>query len=92
MRRIVLNGRFMRTKEKAHRHIKRRLRLPAYYGNNLDALSDCLSELPETRITLRHAGALRAGLGAEYAAKLLSVLVAATGENPRLHLCVRERL
>ncbi len=91
MRHVHLNGLRMKNREKAYRHIKRRLHLPDYCGDNLDALSDCLSELPAAEITLHCAAAMRAGLGADYAQKLLSVLVAATGENPRLHVCVRER-
>ncbi|MDO4572124.1 MAG: barstar family protein [Clostridia bacterium] len=80
----------MGTRERAHRHLKRRLRLPDYYGNNLDALADCLGELGAARITLRHAAHMRRGLGEAYAARLLSVLAAATGENPRLELIVRD--
>lgn len=92
MRRVRLNGLYMRTRDKAHRHIRRRLRLPEYYGGNLDALSDCLGELGDTQITLTHARAMRRGLGDAYAARLLSVLAAATGENPRVKLSVREGL
>ena len=91
MRKRRLNGLFMTTKERAHRHIKRRLRLPDYYGCNLEALCDCLTEIGEpTEITLRHAAYMRRRLG-EYGVRLLSALLACTNENPRLQVCVRER-
>lgn len=87
-----LNGLLMTTKERAHRHIKRRLRLPDYYGCNLDALCDCLGEIGEpVEITLRHAAHMRRRLG-EYGVRLISTLIACSGENPRLRICVRERL
>lgn len=40
---IVLDGREMRTREKFHADVKEALGLPSYYGNNLDALYDCLT-------------------------------------------------
>ena len=91
MQRRRLNGWCMSTREKAHAHLKKRLRLPDYYGNNLDALCDCLTEMGEiTEITLVHAAYMRGRLG-PYGTKLVSVLLAATGENPKLHVCIRER-
>ena len=87
-----LNGLCMTTKEKAHRHIRRRLQLPDYYGCNLDALCDCLGEIGQpTQITLVNARAMNRKLG-EYGQKLISVLIACTGENPRLSLLVRQGL
>ena len=44
MRKIYLNGKAMRDRESMHAHLRRRLKLPDYYGNNLDALYDCLTE------------------------------------------------
>lgn len=91
MQKRRLNGLFMTTKERAHRHIKRRLHLPDYYGCNLDALCDCLGEIGEpTEITLRYAAYMRRHLG-EYGVRLISMLIACTGENPQLQVCVRER-
>lgn len=43
MREILLNGDKMSDKTAAHSYLKRKLSLPEYYGNNLDALWDCLS-------------------------------------------------
>lgn len=42
---IVLLGTEMTTREALHRQLKARLQLPDYYGENLDALWDCLHYL-----------------------------------------------
>jgi Barstar (barnase inhibitor) len=34
-----------RTEDLVHNHFKQVLKFPDYYGNNFDALSDCLSDL-----------------------------------------------
>ncbi len=88
---VVLNGKRMRTRERAHTHLARRFRLPSWYGRNLDALCDCLGEINvPTVILLRHARRLRESLG-DYGAKLISVLAAMTGENPNLSLVVHQK-
>jgi ribonuclease inhibitor len=43
MREIRLNGAKMIDKATTHAYLKEKLSLPDYYGNNLDALWDCLS-------------------------------------------------
>jgi ribonuclease inhibitor len=82
----VLNGKRMDTRAHAHAQIKRRLRLPSWYGGNLDALCDCLGEISRpTRILFRHTDKMKQKLG-DYGAKLLTVLSAMTGENPNIEL------
>lgn len=46
MRVIVLDGAQFTSKADAHEYIKNLLGFPEYYGKNLDALDDCLHELP----------------------------------------------
>lgn len=90
-RRLTLNARRMSTRELAHAHIKARLRLPEWYGNNLDALNDCLGEINHpTRITVRFAPRLKETLG-DYGTKILDVLEHAAEENLNLQLSFRER-
>ncbi len=87
-RTFVLNGRRMKTREITHAYLKRKLKLPDWYGNNLDALCDCLSEFGEpTIILIRHTDALKEQLGV-YGDKLLSAFAAMTGENTNLRLVV----
>jgi ribonuclease inhibitor len=88
-KRLTLNARRMTTRELAHVHIKERLRLPAWYGNNLDALNDCLGEIGEpTRITLRFAPLLESTLG-EYGVKMIRVLQQAAEENKNIRVILR---
>jgi ribonuclease inhibitor len=80
----------MDTREHAHSHLAKRLRLPDYYGNNLDALNDCLGEIAEpTRILLRNASHLRESLG-EYGDRLIAVLADAAMRNPSITFVQRE--
>ena len=43
MEEIFLNAKQMTSKSEAHKYIKEMLKLPSYYGENLDALWDILS-------------------------------------------------
>ena len=42
---IIIDGRRMTSIEETHKYLARTLRLPDYYGHNLDALHDCLTDL-----------------------------------------------
>lgn len=44
MKRVFLDFRFFGSAAEIHRSIARQLDLPDYYGHNLDALHDCLTE------------------------------------------------
>ncbi len=90
-RRLTLNARRMTTREEAHAHLSARLRLPEWYGNNLDALNDCLGEIGvPTCITVRFTPALEEALGT-YGTNLLGVLRRAAEENKNIRLVLRER-
>ena len=74
------------TKEDLHRVFRETLSFPDWYGNNLDALHDCLTSLPEeTKLTLLHWEAAQEGLG-RYALGLKRVLTDSEEENPILHI------
>lgn len=47
MKILRLNGHMMRTKTSMYNHIAAVFSLPSYFGNNLDALWDVLSDIDE---------------------------------------------
>lgn len=47
---IVLDASQMDGRRNAHAYLKEMLALPDYYGMNLDALYDCLTELGQTTV------------------------------------------
>lgn len=90
METIVLDGALMLTREQAHCYLAAQLRLPDWYGGNLDALYDLLTERGEPlRLLVRRPGAVKAALGS-YGAALLAVLREAAAENPALQLAFEE--
>ena len=82
---LTLDGAVIPDRETLHTTLASLLRLPDYYGRNLDALYDCLTSLPEeTSLVLEHPAALEQALGG-YARAFFRVLQDAARENPRFH-------
>ena len=70
---FILDGTKMGSRESAYGHIAKICRFPGYFGNNLDALSDCLSETgPDTVIILMNRDSMLEALG-DYGFKMLEV-------------------
>ena len=61
--------------------VQERLGLPHWYGRNLDALYDCLTDLREVTVYLRNPEAMTGALG-DYGDKVLRVFRDAAAENP----------
>ncbi len=73
--RTELDGGQIRTCGAFHALLARALGFPAWYGGNLDALYDCLTDLPAgTELVIRDFGALEKSLGPEYAGSIRRVL------------------
>lgn len=70
------------TKAELHAYLKAQLQLPDYYGNNLDALYDCLTGMPLSIVTLVNFEDLSAL--EMYALSLMEVFEAAAGVNEDL--------
>ncbi|MBO4901759.1 MAG: barstar family protein [Lachnospiraceae bacterium] len=70
------------TREELHDYLAEKLELPDYYGRNLDALYDCLTEMPLCMISLYHMEALEC-LG-DYALSFAETMEEAAAENLRL--------
>lgn len=84
----VLDGRCMTDRAAAHVHLQERLQLPAYYGKNLDALYDLLTEdASERTVVVLHSDILQQHLGG-YALALLETLYQAAEEVPALQISV----
>ena len=88
MKQIVLNGKEIVSEQQLHRLLAQALDLPEWYGGNLDALFDCLTDVAEdTEILLTEADGFTKKLG-ERAALVLAVLRDAAAENSRLKISV----
>ena len=80
----IIDCRLMTDKASAHAYLKDVLSFPAYYGNNLDALYDVLTERNSPfLITIEHTDALKSSLS-EYGAALLETFSDAAENNPNL--------
>ena len=73
MKIYLLDGKDMTSRETAYRVIERTMGFPDWFGHNLDALADCLSELDSdaTAIVFVNTDAMADRLG-PYAGKILS--------------------
>lgn len=90
MAEIALDGLELQSIEEVHDRFGQALDLPEWYGRNLDALFDCLTEInrPVT-VRLFHKEALKERLGRRGRA-LIRLLRRAAEENPHLTLFEEE--
>lgn len=81
---VILDGKAMVDRVSAHSYLADRLELPTYYGRNLDALYDVLTEIgEETEIVLTDPAAVVEQMG-KYGEALLATMQEAAEENPKL--------
>ena len=86
MRKLTLDCNQISTKAGLHLQLTELLDLPEYYGNNLDALADCLSEIhQDTCLVLEQPEALTEALG-DYAERFFRLLEHCASENPFFHV------
>ena len=52
MKQITLDGNRLGVAAQVHDYLKETLDFPEYYGKNLDALYDCLTDLADIEITI----------------------------------------
>ena len=86
---VQLDGKRMASRAALHDHLAQQLQLPDYYGRNLDALYDLLTEQAEhTIIELLNQDVMLASLGS-YGEILIETLEQAMDENPNLTFLVK---
>jgi ribonuclease inhibitor len=83
---IRLEGRKMTDRKATHAYLKRKLHLPEYYGNNLDALWDCLTtDFSGKMIILRNPQIVQNQLG-DYGYSLVGLFKEVAGANSAIRL------
>ena len=86
---IILEGRAMTDRPAAHSHLAERLDLPTWYGRNLDALYDVLTEIgTDTELILEDPAAVAENLG-KYGEALLATMQEAAEANPHLIITLK---
>ena len=80
---IILDGRRMTDRRRTHTYLAQALSLPDYYGRNLDALYDCVTEMSGVQIVLTCIAEMSENL-ANYGDMLLAVFAEAAEENPNI--------
>ena len=84
--RVILDASRMENREDTFVYLKEQFQLPEYFGNNLDALYDCLTDVQEeTVVILRDRAALEEHLGG-YGRRFLKLLEEVSRENPHIRL------
>ena len=84
MERVVIDCGAVKTKADLHAALAAALRFPAWYGNNLDALHDLLTDIAaDTTLRLENWADAEAALGG-YGQRAEKVLAVCTLENEKL--------
>lgn len=78
---IVLDASQMEVRRAAHEYLQEQLSFPEYYGKNLDALYDCLTDLADVEIAFENIPEEET-----YFKKILRVFRDAAKRNPGLTL------
>ena len=84
MEEIIIDCSRIQTREDLHRIFRESLSFPAWYGNNLDALYDCLTDI-SGKVRLLDWDSAEARLGT-YGAKAKKVIATAALHNSKLDL------
>jgi len=83
---VVLDGCMMTDRATLHEYLKTQLSLPSYYGKNLDALYDLLTEInTSVKIEIINSAKIKTQLG-NYGLSLENTFRDASEENPFLEV------
>lgn len=89
MRTITLDINRLHSVPALHKYLRNALALPVYYGANLDALYDCLTEIAEPTHIIVPANVTNNEKLGWYGEQLLQVLQDAAEENDNLQVTVK---
>lgn len=84
VKRVVIDCKYLSDRRRAHEYLSEVFNFPDYYGKNLDALFDCLTELGECTVVLE--GAESSKRSDNYGARVIKVIEAAARANSLLRL------
>jgi len=88
MKEITINCTEINSRYQLHEKLAKLLDFPEWYGRNLDALYDLLTEIPtDVLITITHFSELENNLG-HYAVLVKKVISDAAKENTKIHFDV----
>ena len=88
MTEIIIDCLKISDKKELHKEFAEKLSFPDWYGENLDALFDCLTGIfEETSVVIENFPSLEENLG-NYAAAFRKVMLRADEDNERLHITI----
>ena len=92
MKEIRLNGAKMVDKATTHAYLKRKLALPDYYDENLDALWDCLSiDFSQKKIIINKSETIIENLGL-YGRLIIKLFQEVVGENECIQVNIENEI
>lgn len=86
MKTVVIDGREMYSRDAAHAYLANVLSFPGYYGKNLDALYDCLTDISEPTHIVIYKFPDFTDCPENYLCSLLDTIVAGVKDNSFLTL------
>ncbi len=85
MKKITVTAAGWKTPKDAHQALKEALGFPEFYGNNLDALHDCLTEVQDVCLIIEECAKAADQMGDVWS-KFLMVFFDSCSENPALDI------
>ncbi len=86
MRKVVIKSSQFSAPREIHGYLKEQLNFPDYYGENLSALYDCLTDLSQEVLLVLEKNQADSGNILCYLEKLWEVFQDAALENPLVHI------
>ena len=84
MKTVIIDGKNLTTRKETHSYLKKTMNFPDYYGNNLDALYDCLTDISEkTEIHIINIDSVKKRLG-NFGKDLINVFTDASEDNTNI--------